>query len=775
MITYEDFEQIIIDKIGRKISSEDDFEQNKAINASKSTNLFMVAGPGSGKTTVMVLKILKFIFVDDIDPSSILATTFTVKAALELRSRIYNWGNIIIKQLEQDENYDNIDNKLKQIDLNQIITGTLDSICYDILNNFREPGTSPPVLIDNFVAKSIMLRFGLFKERRYENTDLEIFLKEKIVGSSRKINPATKSELLIEIKDRFYNDDINFKEFCRKYNDNGAKVACSAISSYIKALKDKELLDYSILEKEFLNKAKEGKLRKFMDSLNIILVDEYQDTNSLQESIYFEFAKAAIKNKGSITVVGDDDQSLYRFRGATVDLFVEFQSRLEEILSIKSEIVKLSKNYRSTSNIVEFCNEFINLDEDFKEVRVTEKESIKSARTENYINYPILGIFREDLNSLSEDLSNFIGKITNKGITIDKKNNLRISINPNEGSENDIALLISSPSEYNFMNYARFPSYLRKDLLLLDNPIEVFNPRGQSLDKINDVCILLGLILECIDPLTNIQDQIDNLPKDTVQKLNFWRDIAYNYLENDPEPNEPLSLLEFIYAWQDREPKGRKKWKKSIPLLDLVYKLIRWIPSMQNDIEGMVYLEAISRTISQTALFSNYEGNIDFRNSTNEEKSIKEAIWNIFVPLATSAIDIDEDLLENLPKNRLNIMSIHQSKGLEFPLVIVDVGSEFNSNNALQRFKRFPKEPSKDCNLESELRRYSNSLNIPERDGVDRSFDDLIRKYFVAFSRAQDVLVLVGLNSCLDKEIPNVATGWNRNKEWKKYEQIKYI
>ena len=774
MITYEVFEEIVINKIGRKISPKDDLEQNKAIRADVDNCLFMVAGPGSGKTTVMVLKILKFIFVDGIDPSAILATTFTVKAASELRSRIYDWGNTIIKHLEENKNQDSINYELKSIDLNQIITGTLDSICYEILNNFREPGAAPPVLIDDFVAKSLMLRFGLFEEERYENTELEEFLKE-IIGSSKRISTSTKSELLLEIKDRFYNDNINFKDFCRKYDHEGTKIACSAIISYINVLNDKEIFDYSTLEKEFLIKLKECKLNKFLDSINIILIDEYQDTNSLQESIYFEFAKAAINNGGGITVVGDDDQSLYRFRGATVDLFVNFQTRLQENLKVKSDIVKLSNNYRSTSNIVKFCNEFINLDEDYKDVRVAEKEDIKSARKGNYINYPILGIFRNDLESLSEAISSFIEKIMNEKVHIDEIGEIELFIDPVEGSENDIAFLISSPKEYNFQNRPRLPTDLRKELSILTKPVHVFNPRGQSLEKIDDVAVLCGLLLECIDPLRYIQDQIDKLPNDTVERLNIWRNRAYHFLSSDPEPEDPIPLREFLYAWQDRKPKGRKKWKKSVPILDLVYKLIRWIPNMQNDIEGLVYLEAISRTISQTALFSNYEGKIDFRSDYHEEKSINEALWNIFVPLATGAITIEEDLLENLPKNRLNIMSIHQSKGLEFPLVIVDVGSEFNSNIALQRFKRFPKEPSKDCNLESELRKYSNSLNIPERDGVDRSFDDLIRKYFVAFSRAQDVLVLVGLKSCLNKKIPNVATGWNRNKEWKKYEQIKYI
>ena len=56
-----------------------------------------------------------------------------------------------------------------------------------------------------------------------------------------------------------------------------------------------------------------------------------------------------------------------------------------------------------------------------------------------------------------------------------------------------------------------------------------------------------------------------------------------------------------------------------------------------------------------------------------------EAIWNIFVPIALGAVSVDMDILEDIPKNRINIMSIHQSKGIEFPIVIVDVGSDFQN------------------------------------------------------------------------------------------------
>ena len=114
---------------------------------------------------------------------------------------------------------------------------------------------------------------------------------------------------------------------------------------------------------------------------------------------------------------------------------------------------------------------------------------------------------------------------------------------------------------------------------------------------------------------------------------------------------------------------------------------------MQNDVEGLVYLEAVTRT-SQTGLFSSFGGNLVFdeKISDLEYQLIKEAIcWNIFVPMASGAIDVDENLLDTLPDNRINIMSIHQSKGLEFPLVIVNVGSDFKMSHPKNAFKRFPR------------------------------------------------------------------------------------
>ena len=161
MISYEEFEDIVVNTLKRNISSNED--QKKAISSHANESLFIVAGPGSGKTTVIVLKILKYIFVDDIAPDEILATTFTRKAANELHSRILSWGdqikNYLLDNIVEDDpvkEMELMDFIEKKIDLNKINIGTTDSVAEDLLRIHREPGMNQPLVIEDFVTKSAM-------------------------------------------------------------------------------------------------------------------------------------------------------------------------------------------------------------------------------------------------------------------------------------------------------------------------------------------------------------------------------------------------------------------------------------------------------------------------------------------------------------------------------------------------------------------------------------------------------------------------------------------
>src|SRR5262249_49329114 len=137
------------------------------------------------------------------------------------------------------------------------------------------------------------------------------------------------------------------------------------------------MLDFAQLERRFADGLATGAYKGFTDQLKAILVDEYQDTNLLQENIYISLAKAS---GASLAVVGDDDQSLYRFRGATVELFKDYPKRLQKSLKRTAKVVFLTRNYRSTEQIVKFVADYGELDQKFQQVRVPNKPRITACR-----------------------------------------------------------------------------------------------------------------------------------------------------------------------------------------------------------------------------------------------------------------------------------------------------------------------------------------------------------------------------------------------------------
>ena len=758
-----------LDLVSQSLSIQLNPNQYQAIQAPLSRCLFIVAGPGSGKTTVLALRVLRFIFVDGVEPRAILATTFTRKAAKELHSRILDLGDKLRNELMANTSNQTTKQALQRLDINAVVTGTLDSIAESVLTGHRPPGAYPPIVIEEFVAKNLILRRGLFQGGRYQDQDLRDYICQLRNGAFG-LNPATLAEVVKQIKERFLHDLIDRNQYmstsprscavCGTHPHPGIKVVCEAIRDYEDHLNAEGVVDFSGLEQRFLQELQSGALDRFANSLKAVLVDEYQDTNLLQEQIYFELARRVHQTGGGITVVGDDDQSLFRFRGATVDLFQNFPQRLRRNLQLQAQTVFLAENYRSTPCIVDFCNDFIQLDSAYQSARVRGKPPIVSARSAMN-NIPILGMFRDNLNMLARDLAHFINSVFRaNGFHVPGLGRLERS---HSGSVGDCALLCHSPREVDSNGNLRLPGQLRHELS--NYGIQVFNPRGRHLASVPEVERLCGLMLECIDPSSRVQNSINNLPPEAVNTFNRWRQRARTYIDQNPHPQQPNSLAQFVQTWQQRSPQGRHPWPQEINLSDLVYKLVTWIPEMQDDIEGLVYLEVVLRAITAaaSARVSRYGGSILFQ-TPYEENSIRSAYWDVFVPIALGALEVDEDLLETLPKDRLNILSIHQAKGLEFPMVIVDAGSDYRRDHPRQRFKRFPDDGDLTHNLEDELRQFS-PLGLPARSRRDRAFDDLIRLYFVAFSRAQDVLLLVGLNS-VQQSIPNVATGWDRNRNW---------
>lgn len=723
MITIDRYEYLVKDVINKDIAENK--AQESAILAPLSESQHIIAGPGSGKTTVLVLKILKYIFVDDIKPDEIIVTTFTKKAASQLKERTISWGESLLTNLKlnQDINFDNI------------LIGTLDSIAEDILNDIKDI-----TVIDNFTSSAIMMQIFLTDERNKDKKLKQFFKRFKDQQSG--LNTSDMNKQIQEIRERIYYDLVDKSKL--KDNADREKLLYTFLDEYYLQLKNRNIYDYALLEYEFYNSLKNIEIKR-LKNVSVLLIDEYQDTNLLQEQIYFEMIKYVKSNNGNVTVVGDEDQALYRFRGATINLFTDYIERIKKQLGLTPKKIYLQKNYRSTENIINFTNEYVHLDDTYQKARTTNKPSI--IKTNDTIQgLPVMGMFRNNIMELSTDLSNLVYDLkTNKDHVV-VRNGKKYNIKTNKKNPS-IALLMNSPREITAYNNKRLPYYLRDSLSYKDPIIPVFNPRGQDIESTEIVSIICGLLLINIDSKGIVEQKIENIPPHTKKTIKLWRKQGEAYVsEHD------ISLLDT---------------SEIINLSELLNDIIKEVkPLLDETPENKVYADIIFETINQT------------NNAINEDEHLtpNQIFWHILVPIATGAIDIDDDMFDANMDDTFNIMSIHQAKGLEFDIIIVDVGSDIKNKSRNNAFKRYPLNGGKTYQLEHYLREYSPlSEEYKLEQGLNNAFDDIIRRYFVAYTRPKSILILVGLNSMRygyrgdfqdNILIPSVATGWTRDNKW---------
>lgn len=756
------FQQLLAQAAGRRPNPD----QLQAIQAPPKTPLFIVAGPGTGKTATLVLRMLRLVFFDHVPPQNILAVTFTRKAADELRSRLQLWGQRLAQLMPAPATTSLLSGQPQAAadpyNLQQLFAGTIDSLCQQLL--IRYPGSS--ALVPNIADATLsdaLLRQALLKDRRDTDPQLNSLLLGLRGSGEGPWNLPAQVRLLRTLLDRRSHDLLDWQAFLQSGDAPEQLVARQLLDQifqdYEQTMQRRQLLDFPQLEQAVLGRLQQDSLTHFTSRLQAIFVDEYQDTNPLQEQLYFQMAR---RSGAALTVVGDDDQSLYRFRGATVDLFRDFPDRCTSQLGCSPHTVFLRQNYRSSAPIIRFVSAFAAMDPLYQQARVPQKPALLAASASDN-STPVLGLFRNSVEELATDLARFLLAVVRGPGCMVAGRRIRIS-REHGGSLSDCALLCSSPKEFTSSKppRKRLPRLLREALAANPLPLQVFNPRGQSLPRLALIARLGGLLLLCLDHDRSVQNSSRRLDLQTRDTFDRWRSIAADWLRDD----ERQEVAQFVRAWGGRsDPKQQPPWTRCTPSHELLYALVHWLPEMQDLPDGHSLLQVFTGALQTAGQLSRFNGRILCFPDRPElsQQSVQHLLQFCLAPIAAEQATVDETLFDTQPADSLSILSIHQSKGLEFPLVIVDIGSDLSNAHSSNAFRRFPDAPGTPHLLEDLLRPFS-PIRQPSRSGRDRAFDDLYRQYFVAFSRPQDVLVLTGLRSAAPGgDVLNIAAGRTRS------------
>ncbi len=566
-------------------------EQQRAVYHDKGP-LLILAGAGSGKTRVLTHRIAYLIEERNVNPYNILAITFTNKAAKEMRERV---------------------DKIVGYGSENIWVSTFHSTCVRILRRFIDTiGFSRSFTIYDGDDQRTLMR----EICKYLNID------------TKKTNERAILSVISKAKDELISPD----EFSRNAGRDANQLRyAQAYSEYQKRLRQSNALDFDdlIYRTVELFQTNPDALEFYQRRFRYIMVDEYQDTNTAQFRLIHMLA-SGINNYGeqefNLCVVGDDDQSIYKFRGANIYNILNFERAFPN-----TTVIKLEQNYRSTKNILNAANEVICNNQGRKD---------KSLWTENEEGEPVHYI---QFNSDFEEADNVTAEIKNL-------------VDDGKASYNDIAILYRTNAQ----------SRLFEEKLLMRNiPYKIIGSVNfYARKEIKDMLAYLKTIDNGLDSIA--VKRIINVPRrgiglTTVDRVNDYA------VQNDMSFYDALTRAQYIPGLE----RSSSKITSFVSLIEGLKSRVR--------MEGYSLKELIDDILDATGYLRELEqddeedtkeriGNINElvnKLVTYEDNTEKPTLGGF---LEEVALVSDIDTLEE-GADHIVLMTLHSAKGLEFPYV----------------------------------------------------------------------------------------------------------
>ena len=665
-------------------------QQQEAIHTTEGP-LLIIAGPGSGKTFTLVERIYHLISEQNIQPGQLFVSTFTEKAAAELITRVSS-------RLDAD----NI-----SVNLNEMYIGTFHSICLRFLEENREFTRLKRsfMLLDQFDQQYFLYQ-RLSQYHGVEGAEHIIGNRgtSSWRGAAKLMSWVNKvSEEAIDPEDLLNAPEPEVQALGRCYQ------------KYQEHLEEENCLDFSTIQVEALRLLEKHPdiLDEIRANIRYLMVDEYQDTNTIQERILLKLAEPDF----NLCVVGDDDQGLYRFRGATIRNILEFPQNFPDGVC---QQVKLTTNYRSHPDIINFYNQWMDtLDWEANGKAFRYEKAIIPEAKKDFIDMPTVLKVSGDpkAENWHKEVLTFLKRLKSSGALTDW---------------NQVAFLFWSVKNEKVIKLAE---------ALEAGGIPVYSPRSNMFFDREEIRLIIGALIFLFPQFPEVRKWREDA---SLEIWDYYDEECFRAFATELRKPKNKPMLE----WCQKRAKAHLYMTEGTDYAfsGLFYDLLQF-PLFSQHLGDATQGGAIdSRPARNLAIFSQllnkfeYIHNISILTPKNLDKDIQRLFNQFFRFLKDGGIDEYEDASEYAPSGCVSFMTIHQSKGLEFPVVMV--GSmhsvprkQYTELDELLQEKYYSKEPFEPLN---ETKHY-----------------DFWRLFYTAFSRAQNLLLLTCQEQTKGRRVPS--------------------